>query len=78
MEGHLTRLPIDIVTTHPQLRFVWRAKVPEHMSGRVVECSGSLPPGVDMAVAALIDLAKRQAAELTDLRERAGQAQPTT
>ncbi len=62
-------LPIDVASNHP-LRFKWKQHANTPIGNRVVDNEGSLSPSVEMAVLALINLAKQQEQELIGLRKR--------
>lgn len=61
-------LPIDLVPGSSPPKFRWRQTI-DTLAGRtVVEHDGMLPPSVEDAVAALIKITKRLAAECEELR----------
>lgn len=61
-------LPIDIVPDNSPPRFRWQQTVHSPDGPRIVECSGQLPPGVDVKVESLIQLAKDTATERDKLQ----------
>jgi hypothetical protein len=67
-------LPIDVIPgTHPQ-RFKWQQRATTPIGDRVMDCEGPLPPSVEGAVVALINLAKRQAEHVVKLQEQCDEA----
>lgn len=62
------KLPIDLVPNTSPPRFRWLQVVDSLVGRRVVEHEGVLPPSVECAVLALIELATEQARQIAQLR----------
>lgn len=66
-------LPIDVVPkVHPSdpLKFRWRRVTDTVVGRRMIECEGCMPCSSEDAVAALVALAKRQEAEIEELKRK--------
>ncbi len=64
----MIELPIDLVPNMHPLQFRWKQAVDSMVGRCTVHCSGSLPPGVDDAVAALIAITHKMETENAELR----------
>lgn len=73
----MIELPIDVVPGRGPPRFRWRQMVSSPVGTKWVNHEGPLPPSVEEAVAALVRLAKQQAAEIEELRKPAALPVPT-
>jgi hypothetical protein len=64
------RLPIDVIPNTEPPQFKWEQRVQTPVGQSTVKCNGGLPPGVECAVRDLITIAKRQHAEIVELKKQ--------
>lgn len=67
---HIMELPIDISPEPGPLRFRWKQLIDTAIGPRSQVCEGPLNVSAEPALAALIRIAKEQAAEIDDLRKQ--------
>lgn len=63
-------LPIDVIPGSKPRRFRWRSVTDAFGGPRVTQHEGTLMPTMESAVAELIELAKRQAADIEALKKQ--------